>query len=97
MGWAPPLLTAHQQYYEGKKDESLAGQGKEIILIQTGVKDDERASEQSGRTRMKLSLSGWRLQPQGDDVKVTYIVKVRTACHFPHSVIHMGLSLNVLP
>ena len=44
--------------------------------MQVGVKDDERASEQSGRTRMKLSLSGWRLRPQGDDVKVTYIVKV---------------------
>jgi len=90
MGWliSPRDLSgAHQQYYEGKKDESLAGQGKEIILIQVGIKDDERASEQSGRTRMKLSLSGWRLRPQGDDVKVTYIVKVSLGGSIPKSAV----------
>ncbi|CAD6583108.1 MAG: p24 complex component [Cyphobasidiales sp. Tagirdzhanova-0007] len=77
------LVGIHQSYIGGKEIEEHVGENKEIILIQTSVIDNERASEQPKRTRMSLTLSAWRLSPIGKDVKLTYLVKVELGGSIP--------------
>lgn len=80
------LSGIHQSYVGGNKDGGL-GENKEVILIQSGVVDNERAPEQRGRTRMKLTLSGWRLTPQGQDVRITYLCKVHLGGAIPEKMV----------
>ncbi|GAA6036630.1 hypothetical protein JCM8097_001261 [Rhodosporidiobolus ruineniae] len=49
----------------------------ERLIVQTSVQEDELVPEQSGKTRATLTLSGWRLLPEGDDLRVTYIVNIK--------------------
>lgn len=51
-----------------------------VVVIQTSIEDEENLPAQSGKTRASLTVSGWQLLPQGKDLKVTYIVKVRARC-----------------
>lgn len=85
--WPRDICGVHQTYVDGKADDSGLGQNKEIVLMQTSVKDDERASSQSGKTRMTITLSSFRLTPQGKDVKVTYLVKVSLGGSIPAAMV----------
>lgn len=50
--WVSTIV--HQGYIEGDTSDVNIGKNKEMILIQTSVIDQERASEQRGKTRMTL-------------------------------------------
>lgn len=47
-------------------------------MIQTSVVDDEVAPDfaTESRTRATLTVSGWQLLQQGNNLKVTYVVKI---------------------
>ncbi|GAA5923242.1 START domain-containing protein [Sporobolomyces koalae] len=58
-----------------------------LRMIQTSVQDPERAPEQPGTTRADLVLSGWQFKPEGSDLRVTYIFKIRLAGKLPNSIV----------
>ncbi|GAA5888739.1 hypothetical protein JCM16303_005113 [Sporobolomyces ruberrimus] len=58
-----------------------------LRMIQTSVQDAERAPEQSGTTRADLVLSGWQFKPEGADLRVTYIFKIRLQGRLPNSIV----------
>ncbi|KAM0756223.1 Bet v1-like protein [Meredithblackwellia eburnea MCA 4105] len=85
MGWLvyPRDIVGVQQNFKSKEFN------QEITVIQTSVQEDELAPEQSGKTRATLSVSGWQLLPQGDDLKVTYIVKISLNGSMPLAMVSM--------
>ncbi|EJD54297.1 Bet v1-like protein [Auricularia subglabra TFB-10046 SS5] len=44
-----------------------------ITVTQTSVPDEEHVPDQSGRVRAKAHFGGWLIEPDGADVKLTYI------------------------
>jgi hypothetical protein len=54
-----------------QKNYRSSGKNEEILIVQTSVEEPELAPEQSGKTRATLTISGWQLLPQGDDLKVS--------------------------
>lgn len=44
-------------------------------VAQCSVPDDEKTPPVSGRVRATLTVAGWQIRPQGDDLELTYIVK----------------------
>ncbi|GAA5908739.1 hypothetical protein JCM8208_006774 [Rhodotorula glutinis] len=59
------------------------------MVIQTSVDEPEWAPEQKGQTRATLTLSGWQLKPEGDNLKITYIVKIALNGSMPMPMVTM--------
>ncbi|GAA6063758.1 hypothetical protein JCM10212_002710 [Sporobolomyces blumeae] len=77
---SPRDIVGVQRNYTDETDGTLR-------MIQTSVTDKERAPEQSGTTRADLVLSGWQFKPEGPDLRVTYIFKIRLAGKLPNSIV----------
>jgi len=97
LGWivSPRDITGISTIYVDGSNSGFTGSNKEIVIIQASAKDDQRAPETKGRTRMNLTLNGWRLTPQGNDVRVDYINKVDLGGKLPSSAV--GTIANDLP
>ncbi|KAI5477044.1 Lipid-binding START containing protein [Pseudohyphozyma bogoriensis] len=74
------LVAVTKTYREG-------GVGSEINLIQTSV-EDPSIGEQAGKTRATLYFGGWQLKPQGDDLAVTYVVRIALNGSIPMALVN---------
>ncbi|GAA5821901.1 hypothetical protein JCM10212_002452 [Sporobolomyces blumeae] len=63
--------------------------GGERTIIQTSVVEDETAPEQKGKTRATLKVSGWKLVPEGNNVRLTYIVNIALNGSIPYAMVSM--------
>ncbi|KAG9086420.1 hypothetical protein FRC06_003093 [Ceratobasidium sp. 370] len=57
---------------------------KGFEVVQTSVEGDP---ENSGRVRATLTCAGWSVVPRGDDLEVTYIVKINPNGSIPSAVV----------
>ncbi|PRQ76919.1 hypothetical protein AAT19DRAFT_12337 [Rhodotorula toruloides] len=87
MGWLvyPRDIVGIQKNYH-PEDGSEKG---ERMIVQTTIEEKEWAPEQKGKTRATLTVSGWRFTPVGDDLKVTYIVKIALNGSMPIAMVSM--------
>ncbi|GAA5838101.1 hypothetical protein JCM3766R1_004200 [Sporobolomyces carnicolor] len=85
MGWLvyPRDIVGVQKNYGGDVANG------ERTIIQTSVVEDELAPEQKGKTRATLKVSGWSLVPEGDNLKVTYIVNIALNGSIPYAMVSM--------
>ncbi|GAA5965486.1 hypothetical protein JCM3765_003301 [Sporobolomyces pararoseus] len=85
MGWLvyPRDIVGVQKNYGGDEENG------ERTIIQTSVEENELAPEQKGKTRATLKVSGWRLVPEGDDLRVTYIVNIALNGSIPYAMVSM--------
>ncbi|GAA5969661.1 hypothetical protein JCM21900_000799 [Sporobolomyces salmonicolor] len=86
MGWLvyPRDIVGIQKNYGGEVNEN-----GERMVVQTSIEEPERAPEQKGKTRATLKLSGWKLTPDGEDLKVTYIVNIALNGSIPTAMVSM--------
>jgi len=85
-------LTKGKKYIASPRDivgvqRNYTEEDGTLRMIQTSVTDLDAAPEQSGTTRADLVLSGWQFKPEGSDLRVTYIFKIRLAGRLPNSVV----------
>ncbi|BGP28630.1 hypothetical protein JCM10296v2_000366 [Rhodotorula toruloides] len=87
MGWLvyPRDIVGIQKNYH-PEDGSEKG---ERMIVQTTIEEKDWAPEQKGKTRATLTVSGWRFTPVGDDLKVTYIVKIALNGSMPIAMVSM--------
>ncbi|BGP44728.1 hypothetical protein JCM10450v2_000542 [Rhodotorula kratochvilovae] len=87
MGWLvyPRDICGIQKNYHPADGDAQA----ERLIVQTSVQEDGWAPEQKGKTRATLTLSGWRLVPDGANLKVTYIVKIALNGSIPLPMVTM--------
>ncbi|GAA6047150.1 hypothetical protein JCM3770_006924 [Rhodotorula araucariae] len=87
MGWLvyPRDICGIQKNYHPTDGDAQA----ERLIVQTSVQEDGWAPEQKGKTRATLTLSGWRLVPEGENLKVTYIVKIALNGSIPLPMVTM--------
>ncbi|GAA6004308.1 hypothetical protein JCM10207_000661 [Rhodosporidiobolus poonsookiae] len=85
LGWLiyPRDIVGVQQNHL-RADGSPTG---ERLVVQTSIKEDELAPEQSGKTRATLVVSGWRFVPEGDNLRVTYVVNVKLNGSIPLALV----------
>lgn len=83
--WARDIAGVQENIYNDD--------GKKIIVIQTSVKDEdnlpEAGSYAKSRTRATVDVSAWQITQKGDDVELTYLVKVHLNGSIPTSVVSM--------
>lgn len=89
MFWA---LTKGKKYIASPRDivgvqRNYTDEDGTLRMVQTSVQDLDRAPEQPGTTRADLVLSGWQFKPEGPDLRVTYIFKIRLAGRLPNSIV----------
>lgn len=81
--WARDIVGVQENVY--------AHDGSEITVIQTSVTDEdnlpEAGSYAKSRTRATVDVSAWRIAKKGDDVELTYVVKVHLNGAIPTSVV----------
>lgn len=79
--WARDIVGVQENFHE---EDSIS-------VIQVSVDDDdnlpEAGSYQKSRTRATVDISGWHIKKVGDDVELTYIVKVHLNGSIPTSVV----------
>ncbi|GAA5995064.1 START domain-containing protein [Rhodotorula paludigena] len=87
MGWLvhPRDIVGVQKNYH-PEDGNPKG---ERFVVQTSVDEPKWAPEQKGKTRATLALSGWRLTPLGEDLKLTYVVKIALNGSIPPPMVTM--------
>ncbi|GAA6018253.1 hypothetical protein JCM11491_005123 [Sporobolomyces phaffii] len=85
MGWLvyPRDIVGIQKNYGGETENG------ERTIIQTSVEELDLAPEQKGKTRATLKVSGWSLKPEGDNLKVTYIVNIALNGSMPYAMVSM--------
>ncbi|CDR39269.1 RHTO0S04e03422g1_1 [Rhodotorula toruloides] len=59
------------------------------MIVQKSVETDV-APEQAGMRRATLDLSGWHFEPQGEDLKVTYIFRIGLGGMIPNALVSMA-------
>jgi hypothetical protein len=81
--WARDIVGIQENFYSNGGDQ--------IDIIQTTVTDEENLPEagsySKSRTRATVDISGWRIAKKGEDVELTYIVKVHLNGAIPTSVV----------
>jgi len=77
--------------FVGYQDAIIEDDGS-IYVFQTSVPEDENTGSVKGRTRGTLTVSGWCIKAVGDDIDVTYLVKVNPNGSLPTSVVNMVVS-----
>lgn len=81
--WARDIVGVQENFY--------ADDLSNISVLQVSVTDDENLPEagsyQKSRTRATVDVSGWQIKQVGDDVELTYIVKVHLNGAIPTSVV----------
>lgn len=46
-----------------------------VYLTQSTVPNDAKTPEVNGKTRATLTVAGWRIRPNGNDLDISHIVK----------------------
>ncbi|GEM06154.1 lipid-binding START containing protein [Rhodotorula toruloides] len=87
MGWLvyPRDIVGIQKNFHPEDGSETS----ERMIVQTSIEEKGWAPEQKGKTRATLTVSGWRFTPVGDDLKVTYIVKIALNGSMPIAMVSM--------
>ncbi|GAA5907982.1 START domain-containing protein [Sporobolomyces salmoneus] len=85
MGWLvyPRDIVGIQKNHGGETENG------ERTIIQTTVEETGLAPEQKGKTRATLKVSGWHFAPEGEHLKVTYIVNIALNGSIPYAMVSM--------
>ncbi|GAA5870478.1 hypothetical protein JCM16303_002019 [Sporobolomyces ruberrimus] len=85
MGWLvyPRDIVGIQKNYGGETENG------ERTVIQTSIEETDLAPEQKGKTRATLKVSGWSLIPEGDNLRVVYIVNIALNGSMPYAMVNM--------
>jgi len=83
--WARDIVCMQETAY--------AADGSSAEMLQVSVEDEERLPEKGSyaksRTRATVELSAWSLEKEGENTKLSYIVKVHLNGSIPTSVVQM--------
>ncbi|GAA5922688.1 START domain-containing protein [Sporobolomyces koalae] len=85
MGWLvyPRDIVGIQKNYGGETENG------ERMIVQTSVDEPELAPAQKGKTRATLQVSGWKLSPEGNNLRVTYVVNIALNGSIPSAMVSM--------